>query len=202
MKSFKEYTLEAASNKYYVDAGEYDYEGDMARTQLQTLVRNSQELVALLEPNDNLPEWVQSKITLAQDYISTVRDYLMSRDDLGEAHSTSKIYDKCWDGYRKVPGKKPGESGSCAKDVKEAEYHGREVPLGKPMAGDVKKSKVFVKDPSTGNVKKVNFGDKTLSIKKHIPARKKSYCARSSGQGNLTDKTKANYWSRRAWDCK
>jgi dephospho-CoA kinase len=85
--------------------------------------------------------------------------------------------------------------------INEAEYQGREVPLNKPMKGDVKKSKVFVKDPETGNVKKVNFGDKKLSIKKHIASRKKSYCARSSGQGNTTDKTKANYWSRRAWDC-
>jgi len=85
--------------------------------------------------------------------------------------------------------------------VKEALYHGKEVPLNKPMKGDVKKSKVYVKDPETGNVKKVNFGDKHLSIKKDIPARKRSYCARSSGQGNLTKKTSANYWSRRAWNC-
>jgi len=85
--------------------------------------------------------------------------------------------------------------------VKEALYQGREVPLNKPMQGDVKKSKVFVKDPKTGNVKKVNFGDKKLSIKKDQPARKRSYCARSSGLGNLTDKTKANYWSRKAWEC-
>jgi hypothetical protein len=83
----------------------------------------------------------------------------------------------------------------------EATYHGREVPLNKPMKGDVKKSKVYVKDPTTGNVKKVNFGDKNLSIKKDQPARKRSYCARSSGQGNLTKKTSANYWSRRAWEC-
>jgi len=69
------------------------------------------------------------------------------------------------------------------------------------MQGDVKKSKVYVRDPSTGNVKKVNFGDKTLSIKKDQPARKRSYCARSGGQGNLTKKTSANYWSRRAWNC-
>jgi hypothetical protein len=85
--------------------------------------------------------------------------------------------------------------------MNEAIYQGREVPLGKPMKGDVKKSKVYVRDPSTGNVKKVNFGDKKLSIKKDQPARKRSYCARSSGQGNLNKKTSANYWSRRAWDC-
>ena len=85
--------------------------------------------------------------------------------------------------------------------LEEAKYHGKEVPLNKPMKGDVKKSKVFVKDPSTGNVKKVNFGDPNMSIKKDQPARKKSYCARSSGQGNLSKKTSANYWSRRAWNC-
>jgi RNA polymerase sigma factor (sigma-70 family) len=85
--------------------------------------------------------------------------------------------------------------------MNEAIYQGRDVPLNKPMKGDVKKSKVYVRDPSTGNIKKVNYGDKKLSIKKDQPARKKSYCARSGGQGNLTKKTSANYWSRRAWDC-
>ena len=43
-------------------------------------------------------------------------------------------------------------------DLFEAEYQGRKVPLNKPMRGDVKKFKVYVKDPKTGNVKKVNFG--------------------------------------------
>jgi hypothetical protein len=82
----------------------------------------------------------------------------------------------------------------------EAQYQGKEVPLNKPMPGDVKKSKVFVKDG--GKVKKVNFGDKNMSIKKDQKGNKKSYCARSAGiKGGGTDKTKANYWSRRAWDC-
>jgi Cytidylyltransferase-like len=109
--------------------------------------------------------------------------------------------------------RKPGSEGAptaqnfkdaaneSVEEVSEATHNGREVPLNKPMKGDVKKSKVYVRDPSTGNIKKVNFGDKSLSIKSHIPARKKSYCARSGGQGNTTDKTKANYWSRRAWKC-
>jgi hypothetical protein len=85
--------------------------------------------------------------------------------------------------------------------IDEATYKGKTVPLNKPMKGDVKKSKVFVDPDGDGKAKKVNFGDKSLSIKKHIPARKKSYCARSGGQGNLTDKSSANYWSRRAWNC-
>lgn len=66
------------------DKGEYDYEGAMARTQLQTVCRNAQELIAMLGMDENLPEWVQSKITLAQDYISSVTDYLKSRSELGE----------------------------------------------------------------------------------------------------------------------
>ena len=87
------------------------------------------------------------------------------------------------------------------ENIDEANYQGRQVKLNTPMKGDVKKSKVYVKDTSTGNVKKVNFGDKTLSIKKDQPDRKRSYCARSAGQGSTTDKTSANYWSRKAWNC-
>jgi len=86
-------------------------------------------------------------------------------------------------------------------DLAEATYQGKKVPLNKPMAGDVKKSKVYVDPDGDGKAQKVNFGDKTLSIKKDNPARKKSYCARSGGQGNLNDKTSANYWSRKAWNC-
>jgi len=82
-----------------------------------------------------------------------------------------------------------------------AEYKGRKVPLNKPMKGDVKKFKVFVKDPSTGRVKKINFGDKNMTIKKNNPARKKSYCARSGGIKGKNNKLSANYWSRRAWNC-
>jgi hypothetical protein len=83
-------------------------------------------------------------------------------------------------------------------DMDEAKYQGREVPLGKPMAGDVKKSKVYVKDPSTGNIKKVNFGDPNMRIKKSIPGRRKSFRARHNC-ANPGPRTKARYWSCRAW---
>tara|TARA_R110002020_G_scaffold117864_1_gene269359 strand:- start:1069 stop:1341 length:273 start_codon:yes stop_codon:yes gene_type:complete len=83
-----------------------------------------------------------------------------------------------------------------------AKYQGRTVKLNKPMRGDVKKFKVFVRDRSTGNVKKVNFGSKEMSIKKSIPARKRSFDARMGGvlkrvkgQKNLS----AAYWSLQAW---
>jgi hypothetical protein len=83
-------------------------------------------------------------------------------------------------------------------DVTEAEYQGRKVPLGKPMQGDVAKSKVYVKDPKTGNVKKVNFGDPNMKIKKSNPARRKSFRARHNCD-NPGPRTKARYWSCRAW---
>lgn len=83
--------------------------------------------------------------------------------------------------------------------LQEAKYKGRKVPLGKPMRGDVKKSKVFVKDPKTGNVKKVNFGDPNMTIKKNNPARRKSFRARHKCE-NPGPRTKARYWSCRAWE--
>ena len=92
--------------------------------------------------------------------------------------------------------------------VDEAEYQGRKVKLGKPMRGDVKKFKVYVKDPKTGNVKKVNFGhggtsakklgQKTMKIRKSNPKARKSFRARHNC-ANPGPKTKARYWSCRKW---
>jgi len=63
------------------DPNEYDKEGDMAKGQLKTLVRNASDLMKMMGDDDNLPEWVQSKITKAEDYISSVRDYLQSEKE-------------------------------------------------------------------------------------------------------------------------
>ena len=89
--------------------------------------------------------------------------------------------------------------------IDEAEYQGRKVKLGKPMQGDVKKFKVYVKDPKTGNIKKVNFGHggssvkgKAMSIKKNNPKRRKSFRARHNCD-NPGPRTKARYWSCRKW---
>ena len=79
----------------------------------------------------------------------------------------------------------------------EAEYHGRTVPLGKRMAGDVKKSKVYVKKPN-GKVVKVNFGDPNMRIKKSSPKHRKSFRARHNCE-NPGPRWKARYWSCRAW---
>lgn len=83
--------------------------------------------------------------------------------------------------------------------LEEAEYHDRSVKLNKPMRGDVKKFKVYVKDPSTGNVKKVNFGDPNMRIKKSNPMRRKSFRARHHCDTDPGPKTMARYWSCRNW---
>jgi hypothetical protein len=81
--------------------------------------------------------------------------------------------------------------------VYEAEYQGREVKLGKPMQGDVKKFKVYVKNPA-GNVVKVNFGQKGMKIRKSNPAARKSFRARMNCD-SPGPRHKANYWSCRKW---
>ena len=82
--------------------------------------------------------------------------------------------------------------------LSEAEYQGSKVTLGKPMQGDVKKFKVYVKDPETGNVKKVNFGDPNMRIRKSNPAARKSFRARHRCE-DPGPKTMARYWSCKKW---
>jgi hypothetical protein len=93
------------------------------------------------------------------------------------------------------------------EDITEAEYQGREVKLNKPMRGDVKKFKVYVKNPK-GNVVKVNFGhggtsakkagEETMRIKKDNPERRASFRARHNCD-NPGPRTGARYWSCKAW---
>jgi hypothetical protein len=61
--------------------GEYGYEGDMAMSQLRTIIRNSESMLYMMERDTDLPEWVQSKLTLAEDYIMTSANYLQSRSE-------------------------------------------------------------------------------------------------------------------------
>ena len=82
--------------------------------------------------------------------------------------------------------------GSIEDYVDEAEYQGRKVSLGKPMRGDVKKFKVYVRDPKTKNIKKVNFGDPNMKIKIPIPRRRS---VPDITVIILAPRTKARYWS-------
>jgi hypothetical protein len=223
--------------------GEYDQEGAMAKDDLYTIVRAARRLNGMLDDEENMPEWVQSKINKAADYIDTAADYiesnkeqemsegmpddseqqdspvassitrriLMQRTDLLAKYGPRNVIDAIEEvadfvgdtdeiGSSDVSGwirQVEQILASMNKEMDEAKYQGREVPLGKPMQGDVKKSKVYVKGPK-GNVVKVNFGDPNMKIKKSNPARRKSFRARHNCE-NPGPRWKARYWSCRAW---
>ena len=107
----------------------------------------------------------------------------------------------------KFPRNVSATQGKRMESVQEAEYQGRKVTLNKPVGtgtDEPGKSKVYVKDPTTGNVKMVRFGhqgkggEKTMRIKKSNPKRRKSFRARHNCD-NPGPKTKARYWSCKAW---
>jgi hypothetical protein len=128
----------------------------------------------------------------------------------------------CWGGYEMVGMKKKNGKSvpncvpaseemesvihegdyTCYEDITEAEYQGRKVKLNKPMRGDVKKFKVYVSDGKNEDgsikVKKVNFGDPDMKIKKSNPERRRSFRARHKCD-EKKDKTTAGYWSCRKW---
>lgn len=85
--------------------------------------------------------------------------------------------------------------------IQEAKYQGRSVTLNKPFLtpDGPKKRAVYVKNPKTGNVKKVNFGDPNMRIKKSDPKRRKSFRARHKCN-QKKDKTTSGYWSCKFWE--
>ena len=89
----------------------------------------------------------------------------------------------------------------CPDYLGEAKYQGRTVKLGKPFLtpDGPKKRAVYVKNPKTGNIKKVNFGDKKLRIKKSNPKRRKSFRARHKCS-QKKDRTTSGYWSCKFWE--
>jgi len=148
------------------------------------------------------------------------------KDILSEADK-QRLDPACWDGYKignpkTKTVKRNGKTtrvNNCVKEetlegdeffetygwveynpetLLEAEYQGRKVTLNKPIrsSNGPKKFHVFVKDGD--KVKKVNFGDPNMSIKKSNPARRKSFRARHKCD-QKKDKTTAGYWSCRAW---
>tara|TARA_B100002019_G_scaffold176832_1_gene152732 strand:+ start:9685 stop:10152 length:468 start_codon:yes stop_codon:yes gene_type:complete len=69
------------------------------------------------EPSEELPFESAYKSSLSRNLTKNIQEKSKTKTDneVDEAHGNSKIYDKCWDGYKKVPGKKRGEKGSCVK---------------------------------------------------------------------------------------
>ena len=179
--------------------------GKMARTDLVTIAKDAQELVNMFGDDTELDDWVEAKITKAADYINSVKKHLGGEivrqqgvmEGVSGLEEQKEVYlhleDATYDDGTPVE-----EDVEFWDDViMEAEYQGRKVTLNKPMQGDVKKSKVYVKNEK-GNVVKVNFGDPNMKIKKSNPARRKSFRARHKCK-TPGPKTKARYWSCKAW---
>lgn len=177
---------------------EYDNEAGMVDNNLETIKRAAEELDEILGQDDNMAEWAQEKLAVVKSMIVAVKDYVVSQKSTGidpkvDQESLEETYegDEFYEAYGEMWYNED-------EQLDEADYRGRKVPLGKPMRGDVKKFKVYVKDPKTGNVKKVNFGDPNMRIKKSNPKRRKSFRARHNC-ANPGPRTKARYWSCRKW---
>ena len=82
-------------------------------------------------------------------------------------------------------------------DYEDAEAHAQKAGKAYYIQNDDEVTEL-VKDPKTGNVKKVNFGDPNMRIKKSNPKRRKSFRARHNCD-NPGPKTKARYWSCKKW---
>lgn len=73
------------------DPNEYDNEGEMAKTQLKTIIRNAEEMMELLDDEENMPEWVQSKITKASDYMTSAYNYIASEDEEDDEKKVDEV---------------------------------------------------------------------------------------------------------------
>ena len=208
-------------------------------------------LLDLVEDGDDLPEWLETKITKAGDYMSSAARYIAGniareQGQLEEAKNCGCGQDPCVtygntqaksrtvnlkesniineylliESYHSLyeelqdaideEGNHPcpeclyevmvNAACGCPDVLTEAEYKGRKVKLNKRMRGDVKKFKVFVKGcgKDKNRVKKINFGDKKMKIKKSNPKRRKSLRARHKCH-TAKDKCTARYWSCKAW---
>ena len=182
--------------------------------QTQRLIEDVEDVEAMItrrimnhpEFSDMVREYGIEQIT--QAIADTAEFHSDDDDEIGSSDVSAMVNDTIKSLKRMIEGDGPDEEQhdrTRAEKMDEAEYQGRKVKLGKPMQGDVKKFKVYVKDPKTGNVKKVNFGHggssvkgKAMKIRKNNPKARKSFRARHNCD-NPGPRTKARYWSCRKW---
>lgn len=164
---------------------ETEPEGAHYKTKLKDIIENSYLIHKLIGDFDDLPPWIQDKITIADHNMDAIINYLEEQLEMMYSFETLKggqdfaqVYDADATGM-----------------LQEAEYRGRKVNLGKPFRtpGGPKKFSVYVKNKS-GNTVKVNFGDPNLKIKNADPGRAKSFRARHKCD-QKKDRTTPGYWS-------
>jgi hypothetical protein len=117
-------------------------------------------------------------------------------DQDGGSDKFDQIYDMALDAVKDYMHQPAMAEMRKLAGLPEAEYQGKDVELNKPKRGGSKKYYVYVKNPKTGNVKKISFGDPGLKTKSGNKGRAKSFAARHNCE-KKNDKTKAGYWACR-----
>jgi hypothetical protein len=193
MKSFCEYLQEAELMEDTPSLGDV-FEIEIAREELvlETTVVDVVEDGIVIEADDTM-----MRILMHVGYLNENSLMLPAQDSTSPINGKKDALPSRKKDARAFNFETSEDTDLCEDDLEEAEYQGRKVPLGKPMKGDVKKSKVYVKN-AKGNVVKVNFGDPNMKIKKSNPARRRSFRARHNCD-NPGPRTSARYWSCRAW---
>jgi len=128
------------------DQGEYDQEGAMGRNEIHTMMRNAKQLEQMLGDNDNLPEWVQKKLSLASDYMQTIADYLASEKETdAEDQSGEEMELAEKKSARSKPKQSSGNDGNLANNAKPYD----KVTRGDVVAGRLGKDEMGGKKKST-----------------------------------------------------
>ena len=144
LSAAKKYTHRNPVTKKELDKGEYDEEGGMAKSQLQSIIRNAKAIYDGLEDDTNISEWAQSKITVAEDYISTVSNYMQSdaKDVTKKEHA--RDYRKEYDNYHARPdqranrGKRNQARRNMGLKVGDPREIDHKVPLSKSGTNDLR----------------------------------------------------------------
>ena len=139
------------------DKGEYDREGEMADDQLNTVHDAAQELQDIIDADDNLPEWVQSKITKAMDYLDTARDYMKSQlDEKAVSQAQQQAAGIALAAKRK--GEKPKGKGAAAQMAKMSKKDLEDF-AGTKHKGLPKKKEKSVKETTTSGSVAADSGE-------------------------------------------
>jgi hypothetical protein len=134
--------LRAVTKEDY-DKDEYDEEGEMAKSQARTIEDAAQELQDILDDDENLPEWVQKKITLAKEYIDSARDYMKANPDDEEEEVEVEMDDEEFMAEKAVSKAQRAAAGIAyaAKkgDIPKSELRGASKEMAKMPSGELKK---------------------------------------------------------------
>ena len=180
---------------------EGDYEGEMTRSELKSMIANAQELLKMLGEDDELEAWVQSKITKAADYISSVRNYMVG-DTVNEA---------CWKGYtakgtklkggKPVPNCVPVQEASPAWQRKE----GKNPEGGLNAAGVASYRRANpgskLQTAVTTKPSKLKPGSKSAKRRKSFCSRMKGMKAKLTSSETARDPNSRINKSLRKWNC-